>query len=264
MMSETALVKQFKVGPIEVMVFNNKKALGEAAAQAVATILRQAIGQRGKANMVLATGASQYEFLDALREIEGVEWPAVAAFHLDEYLGISDQHPASFRRYLRERVFDHLPFGEIHLLEGDAPDPEAEAKRYAALLADRTIDVACIGIGENAHIAFNDPPADFDTPELVHIVNLDEACRRQQVGEGHFASIDEVPTRALSMSVPAILRARAISCVVPDLRKAKAVRCTLEGPITPDCPGSALRKHSNVKLYLDTDSASLLSKETTG
>ncbi len=157
-----------------------------------------------------------------------------------------------------------LPFGAVHLLDGDTPDPEQECRRYASLLAGRTIDVACIGIGENGHLAFNDPPADFDTPNLVHVVTLDEACRRQQVGEGHFATIQDVPQQALSLSIPAILSARAISCVVPDQRKAQAVCCALEGPLSPDCPASALRLHQNCRLYLDFDSASALAPATTG
>lgn len=257
-MSEGAPVCRFKSGPNDVQVFADKKALGAAAAEFVAGRLRRALAERGEAATVLATGASQYEFLDALRQVEGVDWTKVTAFHLDEYLGLPAQHPASFRRFLRERLFDHLPFGSVHLLEGDAADPVRECRRYASLLAERIPDVACIGIGENGHLAFNDPPADFNTPELVHIVTLDEACRRQQVGEGHFAAIEDVPKHALSLSIPAILSARTISCVVPDRRKAEAVRCALEGPLSPDCPASALRQHPGCHLYLDLDSASLL------
>jgi glucosamine-6-phosphate deaminase len=263
-MSDGTPRHQFKVAAIDVQVFEDKEVLGAAAAAFVAGRLRRAIAGHGEASLVLATGASQYEFLDALRQVDGVDWTRVMAFHLDEYLGISAQHPASFRRYLHERVFDHLPFGAVHLLEGDAPDAERECRRYASLLAERAIDVACIGIGENGHLAFNDPPADFDTPALVHVVTLDEACRRQQVGEGHFPSIENVPTRALSLSIPAILSARTISCVVPDRRKAEAVRCALEGPVSPHCPASALRRHQDCHLYLDVASASLLSPATTG
>ncbi len=257
---------QFQAQGIDVYAFYDGDTLGAAAAEFAAERLRQAISRRGKANLILATGASQYRFLDSLRVVQGVDWTNVAAFHLDEYLGISAQHPASFRRYLCERMFDHLPFGAVHLLDGDTPDPEQECRRYASLLAGRTIDVACacIGIGENGHLAFNDPPADFDTPNLVHVVMLDEACRRQQVGEGHFATIQDVPQQALSLSIPAILSARAISCVVPDQRKAQAVCCALEGPLSPDCPASALRLHQNCRLYLDFDSASELAPATTG
>jgi len=258
-MPEGAFQHQFQVEGVYVQVFTGKPTLGAAAAELVAARLRQAIAGHREANLILATGASQYEFLDALRRTEGVDWTRVTAFHLDEYLGLSPQHPASFRRYLRERLFDHLPFGATHLLEGDAADPVQECHRYASLLAGRTVDVACIGIGENGHLAFNDPPADLSTPDLVHIVSLDEACRRQQVGEGHFATLEDVPRQALSLTVPAILAARTISCVVPDRRKAEAVRSALEGPISPLCPASALRQHKDCYLYLDGDSASLLS-----
>ena len=251
-------MRELTIGTMHVEIHDDKAALGAAAAEGAGASLRRTIATQGSARVIFATGASQYEFLAALLKVPGVDWRAVTAFHLDEYLGLLAQHPASFRRYLRERLFDHLPFGAIHLLQGDAPDPRAECRRYAGLLAAAPVDLACIGIGENGHLAFNDPPADLQTPELVRIVELDEACRRQQVGEGHFATVNDVPGRALSLSIPAILAAREISCAVPDLRKAQAVRGSLEGPITPQCPGSALRKHSHVRLYLDRDSASLL------
>lgn len=243
---------------LDVWVFADKTAIGGAAADFVAGRLRTAIAARREANAIFATGASQVEFLAALRVTAGVDWSKVAAFHLDEYLDLPATHPASFRRYLKERLFAHLPFGETHLLEGDAPDPAEECRRYASLLAGRTLDIACIGIGENGHLAFNDPPADFNLTEAVHVVTLDEACRRQQVGEGHFATLDDVPRQALSMSIPAILSARTISCVVPDRRKAEAVRCALEGPLSPNCPASALRLHRDCRLYLDLDAASTL------
>ncbi len=243
-------------------VYADKNDLGKAAAELVAGRLREAIAKKGRARVIFATGASQYEFLAALVKTQGVDWIKVTGFHLDEYLAMSDQHPASFRRYLRERLFGLLPFGAVHLLQGDAPDAGAECRRYGVLLAEEEIDIACIGIGENGHLAFNDPPADFNSPNLVNIVVLDEACRRQQVGEGHFPNLDSVPKQALSLSIPAILRAKTISCVVPDLRKAKAVKCSVEGPLTPQCPGSVLRRHADVHLYLDRDSASLLSPAT--
>jgi glucosamine-6-phosphate deaminase len=245
----------------DVSIYPNKVALGEGAATVVAGLLSGVLKAEGKAAIILATGASQYQFLAALRGHKEVDWRRVTAFHLDEYLGMPATHPASFRRYLRERIFDALPFGAVHLLEGDAPDSGAECRRYASLLAAESITVACIGIGENGHLAFNDPPADFETPEAVRVVVLDEACRRQQVGEGHFASVDDVPGRALSLSIPAILAARAISCVVPDRRKAAAVHCALEGPVSPDCPASALRLHRAAHLFLDPDSASMLTQK---
>jgi glucosamine-6-phosphate deaminase len=248
-------------GNIRILVFADKESLGRDAARRVATRVSEAVEARGAANVVFATGVSQYEFLDALREMDA-PWERISAFHLDEYLGLRADHPASFRRYLRERLFNHLPFAAVHLLEGDAPDPAAEAARYEALLRGVSIDVACIGIGENGHLAFNDPPAGFESSRLVNVVTLDRACRQQQVGEGHFATIEDVPQRALSLSIPAILSARVISCVVPDRRKAEAVRAALEGPITPDCPASALRRHGEVYLYLDQESASRLSVGT--
>lgn len=257
-MRDEKVVRELEILGMQVQIFGDKVVLGKAAAALVAETLRQAIAKRGMASMILATGASQYEFLDALRREEGVHWPAITAFHLDEYLGMSDEHPASFRRYLRERVFDHLAFRAIHLLAGDAPDSEEECRRYESLLMGRTVDVACIGVGENGHLAFNDPPAEFDSPRLVNVVGLDEACRRQQVGEGHFATLEDVPRQALSLSIPAILRADVISCVVPDHRKAEAVRCMLEGPLSPQCPASALRKHEKAHVFLDTESASSL------
>lgn len=256
---EKRIKRQLAEGQVNVRVFADKETMGATAAEFAAECLRQALVERGEASIILATGASQVEFLGAFRRMAGVDWGRVTAFHLDEYLGMSAGHPASFRRYLCKRLFDYVPFDAVHLLAGDAADPIQECRRYASLLAERTIDVACIGIGENAHLAFNDPPADFDTSDLVHIVTLDEACRRQQVGEGHFATIEDVPRKALSLTIPAILSARTISCVVPDRRKAEAVRCALEGPIVPECPASALRRHPNCYLYLDIGSASALS-----
>jgi glucosamine-6-phosphate deaminase len=252
------LLNQAQVGPLNVLTYTDKVSLGQAAAEFVAQCVQAAVQDRGEANIIVATGASQYDFLASLIQLQTIDWQKVTAFHLDEYLGLSEDHPASFRRYLWERLFSKIPFQTIHLLDGTAPDPQLECNRYASLLATRTIDVACIGIGENGHLAFNDPPADFETESLVHIVDLDEACRQQQVGEGHFATVNDVPPQALSLSIPAILRANAISCVAPDERKAEAIRCTLEGPISPQCPASALRNHPNAKLYLDPGSASLL------
>ncbi|MBZ0302190.1 MAG: glucosamine-6-phosphate deaminase [Anaerolineae bacterium] len=240
-----------------VSIYDDKISLGEAAASHVLSLIAQAIAAQGEARVIFATGASQYEFLAALvRRKAAVDWTKVTAFHLDEYLGLPEDHPASFRRYLRERLFNLLPFREVNLLDGMAPNAKVEAARYAARLVTGPIDLACIGIGENGHLAFNDPPADFDTPKWVHIVTLDDACRRQQVGEGHFPTMADVPAQALSLSIPAILAARAVSCVAPDQRKAAAVQCALEGPVTPICPASALQRHPNTMLFLDRASAS--------
>jgi len=258
----TPPLSSFSVDSVAVEIHPDKPTLSQAAADFVAGQIAAALAARGRARVIFATGASQYDFLDALCAAPGVDWRQVTAFHLDEYVGIAAGHPASFRRYLQERLFTRLPFGAVHLLQGDAPDPAAECRRYAELLAAAPIDLACIGIGENGHLAFNDPPADFDTTAGVHIVQLDEACRRQQVGEGHFPSVDAVPPQALSMTVPALLAAAAISCVTPGARKAQAVRCTLEGPVTPDCPASVLRTHPHCRLYLDSGSAGLLQERS--
>lgn len=251
---------QFNVEKLDVQIYTDKQLMGLASARFVVEQLQIAIREKGKANLVVATGNSQHDFLLSLRQMDDVDWQKITVFHLDEYIGLPADHPASFRYYLQEWLFDHISFGEVHLLNGDGPDPEAECRRYSKLLAEREIDVTCIGIGENAHLAFNDPPADFNTDALVHVVTLDQACRQQQVGEGHFTSFADVPTHALSMSIPAILSAKIISCVVPDKRKANAVRGALEGSVTPLCPASVLRTHTNCRLFLDTNSASKLSK----
>ena len=253
-------ISTFTVDNLTVEIYPDKAALSQAAADFVAGHVRAAIAERGSSRVIFATGASQYDFLDALCAAPEIDWSLVTAFHLDEYVGIAADHPASFRRYLQERLFRRLPFAAVHLLTGDAPDPIAECRRYAALLTEAPIDIACVGIGENGHLAFNDPPADFYTTAVVHVVELDDACRRQQVGEGHFPDLAAVPPQALSMTVPAILDAKVISCVVPDARKAEAVACTLQGPIDPACPASALRTHPRCHLYLDRASAGELSR----
>lgn len=232
--------------------------MAQAATTFVLQTIQQAIAQRGTARVIFATGNSQLDFLQHLVRDTTIDWSRVTAFHLDEYLGLPPTHPASFRLYLNQRLFSQLPFGAVHLLNGDAGDPQAECERYTALLAEAPIDLACIGIGENGHLAFNDPPADFETPELVHIVTLDAACRRQQVGEGHFPDINAVPAQAITLSIPAIMTAQTISCVVPEARKAEAIQRALYEPISPDCPASILRQHENARLFLDQGSAGQL------
>lgn len=230
----------------------------DAAAEAAAS-LRAAIATRGEANVMLATGNSQLLFLVELVGMAGIEWDRVRAFHMDEYVGLSAWHSASFQRYMRERVAANLPVMEFHYLAGDAPDPEAEAARYEALLRANPLDLCCAGIGENGHLAFNDPPvADFDDPRDVKVVALDEASRRQQVGEGHFATIDDVPTHAITVTIPALLRAHRVLVIVPEARKAKPVHDALYGPITTACPASTLRRQANATLYLDPESSALL------
>ena len=233
--------------------------LARDAAVEAADAIRSAIEARGEANVMLATGNSQLAFLVELIRMPDVAWDRVRAFHMDEYVGLQASHSASFQRYMRERVAAHLPVMEFHYLNGDAPDPEAEAARYAALLQAHPLDLTCAGIGENGHLAFNDPPvADFDDPRDVKVVALDEASRRQQVGEGHFASIDEVPTHAITVTIPALLRAERVLVIVPELRKARAVREALYGPIATACPASILRRQENATLYLDLESSTLL------
>jgi len=251
-------VQTFKVEKLQVQVYQSKPALADAAAVWVSALLDEAIREKGKANLILATGASQFELVESLKK-KAIEWKLITVFHLDEYKGMAITHPASFRKYLKERILDEVQPAQVHLLNGDSADVEAEIKRYESLLAANEIDVACIGIGENGHIAFNDPAvADFQDPRLVKVVDLDEACRRQQLGEGWFPTLADVPTQALSLTIPAIMRCRAISCVVPDQRKAAAVRAALYGPIETACPASILRTHSRARLFLDSHSSSLI------
>jgi glucosamine-6-phosphate deaminase len=243
---------------MNVEVHESEESLAEAAAKLVASITRDAIAERGEACLVAATGASQLRFLDALAREAGVDWSKVTFFHLDEYVGLSADHPASFRKYLRERVADRLHPGAFHYVDGEAPDVGSECRRLGDEISRRVVDVALVGIGENGHIAFNDPPADFDTREPYIVVELDEACRAQQVGEGWFRSPDEVPRHAISMSAWQILRARHVVAVVPEQRKARAVRDCLEEEISPLRPASVLRRHPSAVLFLEPASASLL------
>ena len=245
---------------MQTRVFADKTALGEAAAADAAAALREAIARRGRANVVAATGASQFEFLDALVEAPGIDWPRTVFFHLDEYVALPATHPASFRRYLKARIVDRVHPGAFHFIEGDRPDPPAEARRVGGLIRTVEIDAAFVGIGENGHLAFNDPPADFETEEPYLVVRLDEACRRQQLGEGWFARLEDVPERAISMSIRQIMKARRIVCVVPDARKAKAVRECLAGEVSPGRPASILQRHPAVTVYLDRQSAALLER----
>jgi glucosamine-6-phosphate deaminase len=240
-----------------VRIFDDPSQLASAAAADAASRIRNAIAQRGRARIVAATGASQMAFLDRLVREPGLEWPKVELFHLDEYIGLSIDHPASFRKYLLERLIRPAGITRHHLLDGERT-PGAVCRDAGTALQQELVDVAFVGIGENGHLAFNDPPADFDTDLPYIVVRLDERCRLQQVGEGWFASLADVPETAISMSVRQILRADAIVCVVPDLRKAEAVRASIEGPIDPMVPASILRTHSDVTMYLDRASASLL------
>jgi glucosamine-6-phosphate deaminase len=239
-------------------VFNDRNGMGQAAAEQASAAIRRAIGEHGHARIIAATAASQLEFLQALTKAPGIDWPRVEVFHLDEYLGLPVTHPGSFRKMLLEQLVQKTGIVQYHLLEGDAADPVQVVREASAQLASAPIDIAFLGIGENGHIAFNDPPADFQTEEPYILVDLDEACRRQQVGEAWFADILQVPKRAISMSARQILKAREILAVVPGTQKAQAVKACVEGPIGPMVPASILRKHPDVTVYLDQKSASLL------
>jgi len=247
---------------MEVSIFPTKVAMGRAAAKAGADLIRQAIADKRRATIIVATGASQFEMIDALVAEEGIDWSKVTGFHLDEYVGLPISHPASFRQYLWKRFVSRLPLPmrHFHFLNGER-DVATECHRVGESLSGRTVDVAFAGIGENAHLAFNDPPANFETRTPYQVVQLDEACRRQQLGEGWFPDLESVPTQAISMSVREILRAKTIICTVPDSRKAKAVQESLEGPITPLVPASILQEHRDCRIFLDEPAAAQLSKK---
>ncbi|MBV8050434.1 MAG: glucosamine-6-phosphate deaminase [Acidobacteriaceae bacterium] len=242
-----------------IKVFDGKVSLGKAAAVQASAAIRAAIQDRGQARIIAATAASQLEFLDALAKSPGIDWARVEVFHLDEYIGLPVSHPGSFRKMLLEQLIQKTGITRYHLLDGDAPNPLEVVQQVGQEISSAPIDIAFLGIGENGHIAFNDPPADFKTEEPYIIVNLDEACRRQQVGEAWFADISQVPKQAVSMSVRQILRSKEILAVVPDRRKAEAVKACFEGEISPMAPASILRTHPNATIYLDNNSASLLS-----
>lgn len=242
-----------------VEIYPNLDEMGQAAAAHTADILIQAVMQNGSARVIIATGNSQLSFIRALANFNRIQWDRITVFHMDEYLGISADHPASFRRWIHERVEKVFSPGTVHYLNGDSSDPEAECSRYERLLREAPIDLVCMGIGENGHIAFNDPPvANFEDPVFAKVVELDEACRQQQVGEGHFPSLDDVPTHALSLTIPALLSPNRLQVVVPERRKAEAVKGAIAGPIATACPASVLRTTSKARIFLDTDAASLL------
>ena len=244
---------------MKINVSDTKHQLGHHAATHGADLLRRALQKNGRANIIVATGASQFEMLSSLVQAPEIAWDKVTAFHLDEYVGLPITHAASFRKYLWERFVSKLPLppAAFHYVNAEK-NPQAECARLGKIIAKHPIDVAFIGIGENAHVAFNDPPADFKTTRPYLVVNLDEACRRQQLGEGWFPSLAAVPKRAISMSPRQIMKSKAIVCTVPDRRKAEAVRNSVEGKVTPAVPASILQRHKNCTLFLDRASASLL------
>lgn len=246
---------------MNITINENAPALGTAAGREAGDLIRKAIEQKDQANIILATGTSQFETLNQLIREKDIDWSKVVMFHLDEYIGLSDTHPASFRKYLKERFVANVPaLKAVHLINGES-NPQAECVWLGDLITQFPIDVALVGIGENGHLAFNDPPADFDTDEPYIIVNLDEACRRQQYGEGWFKTVEDVPTQAISMSIRQIMKSKAIICSVPDERKAAAVRNCVENPVSNLFPASILQKHQHCSLHLDTASSRLLAKQ---
>jgi glucosamine-6-phosphate deaminase len=247
---------------MKVTIYPHTKDMAVAAARRAAEELSRCVSEKGRVCFMAATGASQFAFLDALAKHEDVDWSKTTMYHLDEYVGLPASHPASFRRYLTERLIDRVHPGTIHLIDGSAQDPAAECARLSRLLEQDGIDLAFVGIGENAHLGFNDPPADFETSALFEVVELAEPCREQQVHEGWFDALGEVPRRAITITIPGILKSSCILCVVPESRKAAAVKQSLTDPVTPACPASALQTHPCTYVFLDTESASLLDAET--
>jgi len=249
-------IRSFEVDGLKVRIFQSRLAMGQAAGQAVAEKMKAILKTKPRLFMVFASAPSQNEFLDELGRSPGIDWKRVTAFHLDEYVGLPEGAPQNFGQFLRVRLFEKVHPGAVHYLDGMAEDLNAECVRYSALLETNPFDIACIGIGENGHLAFNDPPvADFDDPQLVKVVDLDLTSRQQQVHDGCFKDLESVPKKALTLTIPAIFSARFIHCMVPAPTKAEAVKKTLEGPITTACPASILRRHENAMLFLDRDSA---------
>jgi glucosamine-6-phosphate deaminase len=251
-----SFVRQINIDVMKIHIAADRAEMGHLAAAHAADVLRRRIAAHGSARLVACTGSSQFEVLESFTASD-LAWDKIEMFHLDEYAGIAESHPASFRKFLRERLVEKTGIPRYHFLNGEV-DPEGECARVGRLIAAAPVDLAFVGIGENGHLAFNDPPADFSTEEPYIVVDLDDACRRQQVGEGWFATVDDVPRRALSMSVRQILKANEIICSCPDARKASAVKACLEGPVSNFAPASILRTHPNVTMYLDRESAGLL------
>lgn len=245
-------------GEAHVSAWHDNATVGEAVAAAFADAARRVVAERESIAVILATGNSQLSFAEAVTKREDIDWSRITILHMDEYLGMSADHPASFRRWMHENIVDRVHPRAFEGVQGDHEPIAEELQRYAALLQDLKPAITVMGIGENGHLAFNDPPADFDTSESIRIVTLDERSRRQQVGEGHFRSLDETPKQALSLTIPALLASPTVLVGVPELRKAEAVKAALQGPIGPQCPASILRQHSRARLFLDQESASLL------
>jgi len=252
--SEATAYRTFRADRLQVRVYRTRAALGAAAGSEAASLIRRLLQEQERVRIVFAAAPSQNEFLATLAGQEDLDWRRVTAFHMDEYIGLAREAPQRFGRYLQTRLFDRVRPGEVHYIDTDAPI-EAECRRYGDLLAAAPVDIVCLGIGENGHLAFNDPPvADFADSVPMKAVKLDEACRRQQVHDGCFPSLDEVPARALTLTIPALMAGKHLFCMVPGAAKREAVRRTLQGPVATDCPATILRTHPDCKLYLDSDS----------
>lgn len=252
-------IQTYQYDSLPVAVYDSNAEMGKAAAYAAREIIQAALAERDHANIILATGNSQLSFLHTLRDLEGIEWSKITVFHMDEYVGIDPAHPASFPLFLRQHILDQVHPGQFCPVPSQPHDVEDACRNYEALLRDYPADLVAMGFGENGHIAFNDPPyANFHDIVWAKVIELAEASRRQQVGEGHFASLDEVPTHAITLTIPALLAPKHILCIVPEARKAEAVRACLTEPVSEDRPGSVLRTVDHAQLYLDQDSAALL------
>jgi glucosamine-6-phosphate deaminase len=248
---------------MQILVKNSAKETGEAAAAEGIKILKEILKRKGSAAIILATGASQFDMLAALTASRDIDWSRITMFHLDEYIHLPETHPASFRKYLKERFLNKVPaLKEVYLINGDDKDPEKECARLNQIISRHPVDIAFVGIGENGHLAFNDPPADFETDKPYIVVELDLNCRKQQMGEGWFPTVDDVPGQAISMSIRQIMKSEHIICTVPDKRKAQAVADCLEGIVSNVHPASILQQHANCSVYLDRESASLLKRES--
>jgi glucosamine-6-phosphate deaminase len=248
-------ILETKKDDLPISIYRTNEEMGLAAADAAARMIQEATQNQGQANMIIATGNSQLTFLTALRKKEGIPWDRVNVFHMDEYVGIDANHPASFPRFLRQHIIEFVRPKNFYPISGQSRDPQETCLQYERLLKENPADLCALGIGENGHLAFNDPPfARFDDPQWVRVVQLAESCKRQQVGEGHFKSIDEVPDEAISLTIPALLAAKKVLAIVPEARKAEIVYQVLTGPVSPLCPASILRRAAHAHLYLDADS----------
>jgi len=258
---ESGLVDRFQADKLNVYVYESRRSMGDAAAAVLAAEIRDLIKRNGKAVGIFASAPSQNEFLATLKEAPDIDWSKVTGFHLDEYLGMDADAPQSFRRFLVDRLISKVPFGEFHGLRGEAADGAAESDRYATLLAANPPDFAVLGIGENGHLAFIDPPfCDFNDPQSVKVVELDEVCRAQQVNDGAFAAIEDVPRHALSLTIPTVMARPKLFAIAPGPAKRQAIKSTVEGPVETKCPGSILRQHPDAHLFIDRESAALLSR----